>query len=80
MNENLKSLLLKCQVLLEKGDLDDLIKTLEKINSMDLKNLSREDYEEALRIIDFLIKKAEEKKLSIAEKLMNLQKFKGYIR
>jgi hypothetical protein len=80
MNEDLKSLLMKCQILLEEGDLDGLLKTLEKINSMDLKNLSREEYEEALRIIEFLIKKAEEKRINIAEKLMNLQKFKGYTR
>ncbi len=80
MNENLKSLLLKCQVLLEEGDFDNLIKTLEEINSMDLKGLKREDYEEALRLIEFLIKKAEEKKLNIAEKIMNIQRFKGYAR
>ncbi len=80
MRESLKNLLTKCQILLEEGNLDELIKTLEKINAMDLKNLKKEEYEEALRIIEFLIKKAEEKKLNIAEKLMNLQKFKGYTR
>ncbi len=80
MNEDLKSLLLKCQIMLEEGDLDGLIKTLEKINSMDLRGLTKEEYEEALRIIEFLIKKAEEKKIDIAEKLMNIQKFKKYTR
>ncbi len=80
MNENLKEILLKCEVYLEEGNYDALIESLEKVVSIDLKELSREDYEEALRIIEFLIKKAEEKKLNIAEKLMNFQKFKGYIK
>ncbi|MDQ7038261.1 MAG: hypothetical protein Q9N26_03555 [Aquificota bacterium] len=80
MNESLKDLLTRCQILLEEGNFDELIKTLERIKAMDLKNLSKEEYEEALRIIEFLIKKAEDRKKDIAEKLMNLQKFKGYTR
>lgn len=80
MSEDLKELLTKCQVYLEEGDFDKLIETLEKVASMDLKGLSREDYEEALRIIEFLIERAEKKKLDIAEKLMNFQRFKGYIK
>jgi len=78
MNEDLKELLLKCQVYLEEGDFDKLIETLEKVVSSDFKGLSKEDYEEALKIIEFLIEKAEKKKLDIAEKLMNFQRFKGY--
>lgn len=80
MNENLKELLLKCEVYLEEGDFDSLIETLNKVVSMDLKDLKKEDYEEALKIIEFLIEKAEKKKLDIAEKLMNFQRFKGYIK
>lgn len=80
MNESLKDILLKCQVYLEEGDYDNLIKSLERILELDLSNLKKEDYEEALRIIDFLIEKAEKKKLDIAQKLMNLQRFKGYAR
>ena len=80
MNEDLKELLLKCQVYLEEGDLDNLIKTLEKVASSDLKGLSKEDYEEALRIVEFLIEKAEKKKLDIAQKLMNFHRFKGYLK
>ncbi len=80
MSEDLKELLTKCQVYLEEGEFDKLIETLQKVASMDLKGLSKEDYEEALRIIEFLIEKAEKKKLDIAEKLMNFQRFKGYIK
>ncbi len=80
MNESLKDILLKCQVYLEEGDYDNLIKSLERILELDLSNLKKEDYEEALRIIDFLIEKAEKRKLDIAQKLMNLQRFKGYAR
>ncbi len=80
MNEDLKELLTRCQVYLEEGDFDKLIETLEKVASMDLKGLSREEYEEALKIIEFLIEKAEKKKLDIAEKLMNFQRFRGYIK
>jgi len=80
MNEDLKELLLKCEVYLEEGDFDNLIETLNKVVSMDLKDLKKEDYESALKIIEFLIEKAEKKKLDIAEKLMNFQRFKGYIK
>jgi len=80
MNEGLKELLLKCEIYLEEGDFDNLIRTLEKVISSDFKNMSREDYEEALRIIEFLIEKAERKKADIAEKLMNFQRFKGYLK
>ncbi len=80
MNEDLKKLLLKCEIYLEEGDFDKLIRTLERIASMDLKNMRREDYEEALRLIEFLIEKAEKKKVDIAEKLMNFQRFRGYLK
>ncbi len=80
MNEDLKKLLLKCEIYLEEGDFDKLIRTLERIASMDLKNMRREDYEEALRLIEFLIEKAEKKKIDIAEKLMNFQRFRGYLK
>ncbi len=80
MNENLKDLLLKCEVYLEKDDFDSLIKTLERVVSSDLKGLRKEEYEEALKIIEFLIQKAEKKKTDVAEKLMNFQKFKGYLK
>ncbi len=80
MNEDLKQLLLRCEVYLEEGDFESLIKTLERVVSMDLRGLDREEYEEALKIIEFLIEKAEKKKTDIAEKLMNFQRFKGYTR
>jgi len=78
MNEGLKELLLRCQVHLEEGELDKLVETLEKVLSLDLRGLRREEYEESLKILDFLIENAEKKKLQIAEKLMNLQRFKRY--
>lgn len=80
MSDSIKDKLLKCEVYLEEGDFDNLIKSLEEVLSSDLQNLTKEDYEESLRIIEFLIQKAEEKKLDIAQKLMNFQKFKGYIK
>ncbi len=80
MNRNLKDLLLECEMLLEKEDFDTLIKVLGEINSEEINNLSKEEYEEALKIIEFLIEKAEKKKLGIAEKLMNFQRFRGYLK
>jgi hypothetical protein len=80
MNENLKELLLKCEVYLEEEKFEDLINTLEKIVSLELKDLSKEEYEEALKLIEFLIQRAEKKKLDIAQKLMNFQRFKGYLK
>ncbi len=77
MKESLKDLLLKCEVLLEEENYDELVKTLEKINRMDFRNLSKEDFQQALKIVDFLIDKAEKKRDEIAQKLMNFQRFKG---
>ncbi len=79
-NQSLKELLTKCELLLEDGDLDNLEKTVRKIMEMDLSNLEKEDFEEAIRILDFLMEKAEKKKQEIAEKLVNFQKFKGYLK
>jgi len=80
MNESLKEVLLKCEVYLEEGDFDKLISSLEELVNIELKDLNKEDYEEALKIIEFLIQKAEKKKLDIAQKLMNFQRFKGYLK
>ncbi len=79
-NQSLKELLTKCELLLEDGDLDNLEKTVRKIMEMDFSNLEKEDFEEAIRILDFLMEKAEKKKQEIAEKLVNFQKFKGYLK
>ncbi len=78
MEKSFKELLLRCEVYLEEENYDSLIETLEKLMSVDISKLSKEEYEEALRIVEFLIKRAEEKKLKIAEKIMNFQRFKGY--
>ncbi|NPA40990.1 MAG: hypothetical protein GXO18_01800 [Aquificae bacterium] len=80
MNKSLKELLLKCEVYLEREDFDSLMETLEEVLKLDFSNLSKEEYEEALKIIEFLIQKAEKKKHDIAEKLFNFQRFKGYIK
>lgn len=79
-NQSLKELLTKCELLLEDGDLDNLEKTVQQIMEMDFSNLEKEDFEEAIRILDFLMEKAEKKKQEIAEKLVNFQKFKGYLK
>ncbi len=76
----LKELLVKCELLLEEGDFEALNATLKEILAMDFSSLNGKDFEEAVRIIDFLLSKAEDKKQDIAQKLVNFQKFKGYIK
>ncbi len=79
-DQSLKQLLTKCQLLLEEGDFDTLNETIKKVMELDLSGLSREEFEEAINIIDFLIQRAQEKREDIAQKLANFQRFKGYIR
>ena len=80
MSETPKDLLTKCQIYLEDGNYDLLISTLEKLTSANLENMTKEECEEAIKIVDFLIERAEKKRLRIAEKLINFRKFKDYLK
>lgn len=80
MGAELRELLLKCQLHLQEGDLDSLIETLDRVMELDLSGLSEEEYSEALRLVEFLIERAKEKRDEISQKLVNFQRFKGYLK
>ena len=73
-----KEKLLKCQKFLAEKDYDSLVKEIQGLKN--LKVESKEEAEEALRILDFLISQVEKHQEEIIQKMVNYQKFKNYLR
>ncbi len=71
--ENLKQLLLKCQVYMQEENFDALIQTLENIPAIE--NMSLEEAKECLAILNHLLSQAEGKRNQIAQTLVNIRKF-----
>lgn len=77
--EDLKNLLLQCEVYLQQGEWDKLIEALNSIKQEDIEKLDIKTAEECLRILNYLIKEGEELRNRMAESLVNLKRFKeGY--
>ncbi len=75
----MKDRLSRCQILLEEGNYEGLIDLLKDIREEDFSSLSLEEAQELLSILNFLIERAENRRGEIAKKLVNFQKFRGYI-
>jgi len=75
-----KELLLECQKLLNQGDFDNLVKKIEELAKTQPQGLTKEEAEEALRILDFLISEVGKKQQELFNKMVNYQKFKNYLR
>ncbi len=80
MEQSLKEKLERCQVLLEEGRYDELLDTLEQVRNVDFSELDRDSAQELLSLLNFLIEKAQKRRDEIAGKLVNMNKFKGYLR
>ncbi len=80
MEQSLKEKLERCQVLLEEGRYDELLDTLEQVRNVDFSGLDRDSAQELLSLLNFLIEKAQKRRDEIAGKLVNMNKFKGYLR
>ncbi len=80
MEQSLKEKLERCQVLLEEGRYDELLDTLEQVRNVDFAGLDRDSAQELLSLLNFLIEKAQKRRDEIAGKLVNMNKFKGYLR
>ncbi len=80
MEQSLKEKLERCQILLEEGRYDELLDTLEQVRNVDFSELDRDSAQELLSLINFLIEKAQKRRDEIAGKLVNMNKFKGYLR
>lgn len=77
--ENLKQLLLQCEVYLQQGDWDKLIEVLNGITQEHIENLDLETAKECYRILEHLIKEVEHIRNKMAESLINFKRFKeGY--
>lgn len=75
-----KELLLNCQKYLSEGNYDKLLEELEKLRNTPVEEMSKEEAEEALRLLDFLITEVEKHQEEIFTKMVNYQKFKNYLR
>ena len=80
MEQSLKEKLERCQILLEEGKYDELLDTLEQVRSVDFSGLDRDSAQELISLLNFLIEKAQKRRDEIAGKLVNMNKFKGYLR
>ncbi len=75
----LKKLLLQCELYVQTEDFDKAKKCLEEIASMDVSKESKEDIEESIKILNYIIEIASEKRLSLAQAIANFNKFKNYL-
>ncbi len=75
-----KERLLTCQKYLTEKNYDKLLEEIEKLRDISVKDLSKEEAEEALKILDFLISEVQKHQEEIFNKMVNYQKFKNYLR
>ncbi len=75
----LKKLLLQCELLIQTEDYDKAQKCLEEVLTMDVSKESKEDIEEYVRILNYIIDIANEKRLNLAQAIANFNKFKNYL-
>jgi hypothetical protein len=52
---------------------------LEELANLDVYKESKEDIEESLRILNYIIEIANEKRLGLAQAIANFNKFKNYL-
>ncbi|RMH79571.1 MAG: hypothetical protein D6674_07230 [Acidobacteria bacterium] len=77
--EDLKQILLQCEVYVQEENWDRLMQALQGISEEHLMSLGLENAKDCLSILNHLISLAETKRLNIAENLVNLKKFReGY--
>ncbi len=77
--EDLKKLLLQCEVYLRQGDWDKLIDVLNGITQEHIESLDLETARECFRILEYLIREGEQIRNKMAESLVNFRRFKeGY--
>ncbi len=82
MKKMVKELLLECELLLKEKKYEELIKLCQKLQDMDFKESfqNKEEAEECLKIINYLIESAEKERTEIANIFVNMNRFKGYLK
>ncbi len=74
--EDLKQLLLQCEMYLQQGDWDRLMEALSSIQQEHINSLDLKTAQECLKILEHLITQGEEVRNKLAEALVNIKKFK----
>lgn len=77
---NYKETLLNCQKYLSEGNYEKLLEELEKLKEIPPEGMTKEEAQETLRILDFLISEVQKHQEEIFTKMVNYQKFKNYLR
>ncbi len=75
----LKKLLLQCEIFVQTEEYDKAQKCLEELATIDISKESKEDIEESIKILDYIIGVASEKRLNLAQAIANFNKFKNYL-
>lgn len=75
-----KEHLINCQKYLSEGDYEKLLSELEVLKEIPIESMSKEEAEEALKILDFLISEVQKHQEELFTKMVNFQKFKNYLR
>ncbi|WP_029551810.1 hypothetical protein [Thermocrinis jamiesonii] len=75
--EKAKRLLLECELALKERQINTALEKLQELSSLPMDNLTKEQAEELLRLIEHTIKCAEDYRNSLAQALVNLRRFKG---
>ncbi|MFN7065980.1 MAG: hypothetical protein ACK4OF_07530 [Aquificaceae bacterium] len=74
--ENLKQLLLRCEVYLKEGEWDKLLEALSAITQEHIHELDPKTAEDCIRILNHLIEEGEGVRNKMAESLINIKRFK----
>ena len=75
----LRKLLLQCELYVQTEDFDKAQKCLEQILSLDVSTEQKQDIEESIKVLEYIIEIAKEKKLNLAQAVANFNKFKSYL-
>ncbi|GAB6077955.1 hypothetical protein JCM8795_06410 [Hydrogenobaculum acidophilum] len=75
----LKKLLLQCEIFVQTEEYDKAQKCLEELATVDISKESKEDIEESIKILDYIIEIATNKRLNLAQAIANFNKFKNYL-
>jgi len=75
-----KEILVECQKLLAQRDYENLVKKLEELKEISPEGMTKAEIEETLKILDFLVEEVKKHQEELTQKMINYQKFKGYLR
>ena len=75
--EKAKRLLLECELAIKERQIDKALEKLREFSDLPIDQLTKEQAQELISLIEHTIKSAQEYRDSLALALINLKKFKG---